>query len=342
MKFSFGRSLVKALRVQKKIGKLIGKAVEATRTKPKRTTSTSRPAKPILIETTAFGSNPGRLVMKSFVPTTRLPKNPALVVLLHGCGQTPERLDVAAGFSKLARDRGFVLLYPQQTRRNNSQNCFNWFRPSAVARDRGEVRSIKQMVEHICERHRIDRSRIFVAGLSAGGAMTGALVANYPSLFAGAAIIAGMPFGSARDAMSAMRVMKSGAKPPPGGWGRAIAEISPEAKSWPAITIWQGTEDRVVRPVNALACVAQWLEVQGIAENSGRLENKPWGMLQSWKVTGELKVALYSVSNMGHGLPIKKRKSVTALRSGDPYVIPVEISAPVEMMRVWGLSRFRI
>ncbi|MGR9178847.1 extracellular catalytic domain type 1 short-chain-length polyhydroxyalkanoate depolymerase (plasmid) [Rhizobium leguminosarum] len=340
MKLGFGRSLLKALRAQNKISKQIEKAVKATRGRTKR--KTSRPPKPILVETTAFGSNPGRLVMKSFVPTTRLPKNPALVVLLHGCHQTPESLDAAAGFSKLAKERGFVLLYPQQTRANNSQNCFNWFRPSAVARDRGEARSIKQMIEHICERHRIDRSRIFVAGLSAGGAMTGALVANYPSLFAGAAIIAGMPFGSARDAMSALRAMKSGATPPLGGWGRPIAEISPEAKAWPAITIWQGMEDRVVKPVNALACVAQWLEVQGIAESSGRLQEKPWGRLQSWKMSGQLKVALYSVANMGHGLPIKKRKSVTALRSGDPYVIPVEISAPAEMMRLWGLSRFRI
>ncbi|MGR9409982.1 extracellular catalytic domain type 1 short-chain-length polyhydroxyalkanoate depolymerase (plasmid) [Rhizobium leguminosarum] len=340
MKLGFGRSLLKALRAQKKISKQIEKAVKATQGRTKR--KTSRPPKPTLVETTAFGSNPGRLVMKSFVPTTRLPKNPALVVLLHGCHQTPESLDAAAGFSKLAKERGFVLLYPQQTRANNSQNCFNWFRPSAVARDRGEVRSIKQMIEHICERHRIDRSRIFVAGLSAGGAMTGALVANYPSLFAGAAIIAGMPFGSARDAMSALRAMKSGATPPLGGWGRPIAEISPEAKVWPAITIWQGMEDRVVKPVNALACVAQWLEVQGIAESSGRLQEKPWGRLQSWKMSGQLKVALYSVANMGHGLPIKKRKSVTALRSGDPYVIAVEISAPAEMMRLWGLSRFRI
>jgi poly(hydroxyalkanoate) depolymerase family esterase len=340
MKLSLGRSLLKVLRAQKKISKRIEKAVAKTRGRTKR--SASRPAKSILIETAAFGSNPGHLVMKSFAPTTRLPKNPALVVLLHGCHQTPESLDAAAGFSKLAKERGFVLLYPQQKRANNSQNCFNWFRPSAVARDRGEVRSIKQMVEHICERHRVDRSKIFVAGLSAGGALTGALVANYPSLFAGAAIIAGMPFGSARDAMSALRAMKSGAPSPPGGWGRPIAEISPETRAWPPITIWQGMEDRVVKPVNALACVAQWLEVQGIAESSGRLEEKPWGRLQSWKVSGKLKVALYSVSNMGHGLLIKKRKSVTALRSADPYVIPVEISAPAEMMRLWGLSRFRI
>ncbi|MHC2484882.1 poly(3-hydroxybutyrate) depolymerase [Rhizobium leguminosarum] len=105
MKLGFGRSLLKALRAQKQISKQIEKAVKATRGRTKRTTS--RPPKPTLVETTAFGSNPGRLVMKSFVPTTRLPKNPALVVLLHGCHQTPESLDAAAGFSKLAKERGF-------------------------------------------------------------------------------------------------------------------------------------------------------------------------------------------------------------------------------------------
>nr|WP_312876426.1 PHB depolymerase family esterase [Rhizobium laguerreae] len=65
----------------------------------------------------------------------------------------------AAGFSKLAKGYGFVLLYPEQSSANNSQRCFNWFRPSAVVRDRGEVLSIKQMIEHACERHRVDRSR---------------------------------------------------------------------------------------------------------------------------------------------------------------------------------------
>ncbi|EUB98308.1 esterase, PHB depolymerase family [Rhizobium sp. CF080] len=341
MKFSFGKSLSAVFKAQKKISRLVEKALKAPRSKPKRTKLTSRLAKQLLVETTTFGSNPGRLVMKSFVPPTRLPKNPALVVLLHGCGQSPESLDAATDFSILAKERGFVLLYPEQRRANNAQRCFNWFRPSAVARDRGEVLSVKQMVEHACERHRIDRSRIFVAGLSAGGAMTGALVANYPELFAGAAIIVGMPFGSARDAMSALRAMKTGGTPPAGGWGKPVTELSTEARSWPAITVWQGRDDRIVNPANALACVAQWLEVRGMDKDSGSLEEKPWGSLQSWKVAGKMKVALYSISNMGHGLPIKKRTTSTSRLSGDPFVIPAEISAPAELMRLWRLPRFR-
>ncbi|MGO4485989.1 extracellular catalytic domain type 1 short-chain-length polyhydroxyalkanoate depolymerase [Rhizobium sp. 2TAF27] len=340
MKFSFGKSLSKAFKAQKKISRLVEKAFKAPQRKPIRARPTSRPPKTVLVETAGFGSNPGRLIMKSFVPATRLPKNPALVVLLHGCRQSPDSLDVATGFSVLAKERRFVLLYPEQRRANNAQGCFNWFRPSAVARDRGEVLSVKQMIEHACERYRIDRSRIFVAGLSAGGAMTGALVASYPHLFAGAAIIAGMPFGSARDAMSAMGAMKLGATPPPGGWGKPVTELTPQATSWPALTVWQGMDDRIVNRTNALACVAQWLEVRGIDESRGRLEEKPWGRLQSWKVAGELKVALYLVRNIGHGLPIKRRTTSTR-RIEDPFVIPAEISAPAELMRLWGLAKLR-
>ncbi|AGS25628.1 extracellular catalytic domain type 1 short-chain-length polyhydroxyalkanoate depolymerase [Rhizobium etli] len=341
MKFGFGKSLARALKSQKKFSRLLEKAFKTPRSKAKRARP-QRSAKPVLVETTAFGSNPGRLIMKTFVPAARLPKRPALVVVLHGCRQTPESLDSASGFSRLAKERGFVLLYPEQRSANNSQRCFNWFRPSAVARDRGELLSIRQMIERACETHRIDRSRIFVAGLSAGGAMSAALVANYPALFAGAAIIAGMPVGAARDAMSALRAMKSGATPPSGGWGRPVREISAEVRAWPPITIWQGMDDRTVNPANALACIAQWLEVQGIDESSGRAEEKPWGRLHSWRAADGLKLTLYSVSEIGHGLPIKMRDATRSIRSGDPFVIAAEISAPAELLRLWGLKRLSL
>ena len=131
-----------------------------------------------------------------------------------------------------------------------------------------------------------------------------------------------------------------GATPPPGGWGKPVTELTPQATSWPALTVWQGMDDRIVNRTNALACVAQWLEVRGIDESRGRLEEKPWGRLQSWKVAGELKVALYLVRNIGHGLPIKKRTTSTR-RSEDPFVLPAEISAPAELMRLWGLAKHR-
>lgn len=189
MMFRLPKSLSTALRTHQKISKLF----EVRR--PRR--GTARSPKQNLDSTLKFGSNPGGLRMKTFVPPGLLPKSP-LVVVLHGCRQTPESLDAAAGFTRLAKARGFVTLFPEQTKSNNPQGCFNWFRPSAVARDRGELLSIRQMIEQACKRHRVDRSRIFVVGLSAGAAMAAALVANYPELFAGAAMVAGNRLASIR------------------------------------------------------------------------------------------------------------------------------------------------
>ncbi|WP_349294054.1 PHB depolymerase family esterase [Rhizobium sp. AN80A] len=158
------RSLSKLLRAPGKIGKPLEVKVRPRARKAARTAIST------FATTSKFDSNPGGLLMKSFAPAGLLPKSP-LVVVLHGCRQTPESFDAASGFTRLARARGFVVLFPEQTTRNNPQRCFNWFRPSAVAHDRGELMSIKQMIEHACQKHRIDRSRIFIVGLSAGGAM---------------------------------------------------------------------------------------------------------------------------------------------------------------------------
>ncbi|WP_042118029.1 extracellular catalytic domain type 1 short-chain-length polyhydroxyalkanoate depolymerase [Rhizobium etli] len=331
MKLGFTKSLSGLLKTRRRAARLLEKAWSPLGRKP------SRQERPRLQTTAAFGSNPGRLVMKTFVPAD-LPSKPALVVVLHGCRQTPESLDAASGFSRLARERGLVVLYPQQIHSNNAHKCFNWFRPSEVARDRGEVLSVKQMIDHALKRHRADRTRVYIVGLSAGGAMTGSLVANYPDMFAGAAIVAGMPVGAVRDAMSALRAMKSGATPPSDGWGARIAEISPGRRSWPPISIWQGTADRTVNPANAGACVDQWLEANAVDRSSVRVERKPWGELSSWNAGGARRVSLYSIHGMGHGLPVKNRRPG---RSGstDPFVLTADISAPVELMRLWRLPR---
>ncbi|MDM9646544.1 PHB depolymerase family esterase [Rhizobium sp. S163] len=330
MKVGSTRSLKRLLKTQRKAVRLLEKTWGPARTP-------SKPERPTLQTTPAFGSNPGRLLMKSFVPTN-LPSKPAVVVVLHGCRQTPESMDAASGFSKLAKDRGFILLYPEQTHSNNLQKCFNWFRPSEVARDRGELLSIKQMVEHAVKRHRADRARVYVVGLSAGGAMTGALIANYPDTFAGAAIVAGMPVGAVRDAMSALRAMKSGASPPADGWGARINDIFPDRRTWPPISIWQGTSDRTVNPGNALACVAQWTEANGLDREPQRVEKTSWGALSRWNIGSGARVLLYSVDGMGHGLPVKKSRSALS-RTSDPFVLEAGISAPSELMRLWRLAR---
>jgi poly(hydroxyalkanoate) depolymerase family esterase len=340
MTLRFPKSFSRLLKTQKKFRRLVESSLlrlpEKIGPKQKRRSLVPRP---ILTDVTGFGSNPGRLGMKLFVPG-RLPTKPALVVILHGCRQTPESLDIASGFSKLAAQRGFLLLYPQQRETNNAQRCFNWFRPSAVARDRGEVMSIRQMIDHACRRHRVDRSRVYVAGLSAGGALTATLLALYPKLFSGAAIFAGMPYGAARDAISGMRAMKSGIVRSPAEWGNFVRAISPAQKMWPHVSIWQGTHDRVVHPANAEASASQWLDVIGIEAASGRSVKKPWGTLVRWDGKSQRQVSLYLLHGFGHGLPVRSSKRKKGSRPSDPHVLDAGISGPNELMRIWGLKRF--
>ena len=98
-------------------------------------------------------------------------------------------------------------------------------------------------------------------------------------------------------------------------------------------------DDQTVNPAHALASIDQWLEVQGIPESSGHAEEKPWGRLQSWRAADGLKLAFYSVRTLGHGLPLKMLGAAGPMRSRDPYVVAAEISAPTELLRLWGLKR---
>ena len=166
-----------------------------------------------LVETAGFGANPGALRMFSFVPDD-LQQPPALVVVLHGCGQTAAGYDLGAGWSTLAGHYGFALLMPEQQPSNNGQGCFNWFNPEDTARDSGEACSIRQMIARMVQDHKVDERRIFVTGLSAGGAMTSVMLATYPELFAAGAIIAGLPFGVASNVREALNGMfQSPARP---------------------------------------------------------------------------------------------------------------------------------
>jgi poly(hydroxyalkanoate) depolymerase family esterase len=290
--------------------------------KPKARASTARAS---LMEVHAFGSNPGRLRMLEFVPSLRRDP-PTLVVVLHGCLQTADQFDKGSGWSRMARDKGFVLLYPEQTKQNNQNLCFNWFRPSSVARDRGELMSIRQMVEHTARRHNIPADRIFLQGLSAGGAMAGALLATYPGLFAAGQIVGGLPYGAARDAMTAMHVMKSGARRTAQEWGDLVRTVRDEEMATPAISIWHGRVDSVVTIANAEATLAQWLDVYGLGRETGTELSVTDGTMIVWKDKGgRILIEYRIIDNLDHGLPVSVRRS-TAVRR--PYMLEGANSAP--------------
>ena len=216
-----------------------------------------------LRETTAFGSNPGALRMLTYVPE-RPAKNPALVVVLHGCTQTAEGYDKGAGWSKLAERGGFVLLYPEQRRSNNAHGCFNWFVSGDTQRGSGEAASIHEMILSAIATHGIDRRRVFICGLSAGGAMAGAMLATYPETFKAGAILAGLPFGAAATTSEALESMYSGRLKAAKSWGDLVRGASDHAGSWPAVAVWHGTADSTVKPINAGEIIKQWTDVHGL------------------------------------------------------------------------------
>ncbi|MGH8809037.1 MAG: extracellular catalytic domain type 1 short-chain-length polyhydroxyalkanoate depolymerase, partial [Noviherbaspirillum sp.] len=142
-------------------------------------------------QVTGFGQNPGNLAMFKYVPAN-LPANRPLVVALHGCSQAANAYDDETGWVKFADKHGFALLLPQA--QENVFKCFRWFEAGHIERDQGEALSIRQMIEKMKADHQIDPQRIFITGLSAGGGMTAVMMAAYPEVFAGGAVIAGIPY----------------------------------------------------------------------------------------------------------------------------------------------------
>ena len=212
-----------------------------------------------------FSPNPGELTLHSFQPH-HLPMGAPLVVLLHGCGQDPEHFATESGWRALALRHHFALLMPGQTEENNRQRCFNWFRVEDFSRGHGEAASIVAMVEAALKANHGDRRRVFITGLSAGGAMTANLLAGYPDLFAAGAVVAGLPAGASRNMVSAMtRMAGRGAEHDAADWASRAQHLAPEGFSgqWPRLSIWHGQDDNVVAPQNGAELALQFATLHG-------------------------------------------------------------------------------
>ena len=218
-----------------------------------------------LVEVTNFGTNPGDLQMFKYVPSPiRSPS--ALVVAIHGCAQNAQDFADHSGWPELADRMGFLLVFPQQLIINNPVRCFNWFQAKNSKRDSGEALSIYQMVERMKADYRIDLRRIYVTGLSAGGAMTSIMLATYPEVFAGGAIMAGVPYSCATTLSQSFSCLQSSVAKTPKDWGDLVRKASQATTAWPIVSIWQGTADKVIAPVNAREELEQWTDVHGISQ----------------------------------------------------------------------------
>ena len=175
---------------------------------------------------------------KLFVPPGALGQPLPLVVMLHGCTQNPDDFAAGTGMNEAALAQGFFVLYPAQTQGANPSRCWNWFKHNHQQRGRGEPALLAGMTRAVMARHSIDPKRVYVAGLSAGGAMAAILGDAYPDLFAAVGVHSGLPTGAARDVKSAFQAMASG------------AAAGHPVEHRPPTIVFHGDADSTVHPAN--------------------------------------------------------------------------------------------
>ena len=338
-------------------------------------------------EVTNFGSNPGNLRMFKYIPD-QLPLSAPLVVVLHGCTQNARTFANQSGWIQLADKMHFALALPEQKQANNQNNCFNWFDAGDTTRDQGEALSIKQMVDKMKSDHEVDGKRIYVTGLSAGGAMTSVMLATYPDVFAGGGIVAGLPYGCAKNLTDALQCMSTGHPlggpiiglpsgllssapsssmvnspvvgvplppgvcqffpqlcPPsvdhtftPSEWGDLVRQASSQSGAFPKVSIWHGTSDTTVNPINGTEEMEQWTNVHGIDPTSAVHDTVKGFPHQTFNDTnGDAVIETYSITGMAHGEPVDPGTSGDQCGTAGPFVIDADICSSFFIAKFWGL-----
>jgi len=287
-----------------------------------------------LITIPDFGANPGDLAMLAYVPAG-LPPGAPLVVLLHGCGQGPAAFAAESGWMALADRVGLALVLPTQSEDNNRQRCFNWFRPAHVARGSGEAQSIRAMVTEAVRRFASDTRAVYIAGLSAGGAMAVAMLAAYPDVFAAGASVAGLPVGAASGAASALAHMAQAGPDSRSAeaWADMVRNAAPAGYPgpWPRLSIWHGGMDTVVDPGNAALLSLQWRAVHGLLTAPSAVTMHGLARQEVWGAANRPSIELWTLPAMPHAYPV----AVADVPSG---VLPAGVSATDRIARFWRLT----
>jgi poly(hydroxyalkanoate) depolymerase family esterase len=282
--------------------------------------------------------NPGDLIAYQHVPQNAAGPLP-LVVVLHGCTQNARGYDQGSGWSRLAERHGFALLFPEQQRSNNPNLCFNWYVPGDAQRGMGEAASIRGAVEAMRRAHAIDGRRIYVTGLSAGGAMASVMLAAYPEIFAGGAIIAGLPFGCAENLGEAFECMSGRAAASGSSLAASVRKASPHQGPWPRISVWHGSDDRTVAPSNAAAVVRQWAALHGLSERPDRTDMVDGYPRRTWLgLGGEELIEEYVVTGMGHGTPLMPGSDDGQSGHAMPHMLDVGLSSTDRIAGFFGIA----
>ena len=277
--------------------------------------------------------NPGNLRFRYYRP--RSFKRRALVVVLHGCGQEGASYARDSGWRELAGRLGFALLLPEQRRINNAEGCFNWFSPLHNRRHVGEAASIANAIHEMVRTFALDEGRIFVTGLSAGGAMASVMLSTYPELFAAGAIIAGVPYGCAHNFTDAQDCLTGVARVPATDLADFVLKASDHEGPWPRISVWHGSSDERVLPVNGDEIVRQWLTVHRLRARPHIVEKIDGYPHRVWlDREGQPVIEQYQIKGMGHGTPIAPAHGGRVA----PNVLDASISSTDHIAAFFGLN----
>ncbi|WP_077755816.1 alpha/beta hydrolase family esterase [Shewanella psychrophila] len=277
-----------------------------------------------------FGDNPGELTVSYFSPVASSDK---LVVLLHGCEQSGEILAEQSGLIALAKEHKFSLLIPQQSYDNNIKKCFNWFSQQDTNQDSGEMLSIKNMV--LTFQKRLKAKKIYILGLSAGGAMTSALLVNYPDMFTAGAVVAGLPFPCADSLIKAISCMRKGPPQPASELSNLVTQAKPHQKFWPLLTVWTGGEDKVVNPVNAQRLAEQWVSLKQIDSPPKIIKHLGYQTTQWQDQSQNIAVELVQIDNIGHGLTVSPKQKNGGVEA--PFLLASPVSGAIEIIKFWKI-----
>ena len=282
-----------------------------------------------------FGDNPGDLDASYYLPHANKSANkqPSLVVLLHGCAQQGENLAQQSGLLGLAKKHGFALLLVQQGLSNNIKHCFNWYSADDYSKNKGESLSIKNMITAM--QQQINADKVFIIGLSAGGAMASSMLINYPDLFTAGAVVAGIPFPCADGLITGISCMRNGSSQTVDELVTQARNLNPKQVTWPKLSVWTGTNDSIVNPLNSLALAQQWAQLSTITSKP-IIEQKSGYTITRWQNSAdEVHLELVEVENRDHGIMVNPN----AENGGEvsDYLLASPVSTAKQVINFWQL-----
>lgn len=238
------------------------------------------------MSTGAFSGAAGRRVYKTYIPPGQSTQGMPVLVMLHGCKQDPDDFAAGTRMNALADESGFVVVYPAQSTQANVSACWNWFHDAHQRRDQGEPALIAGITREAIAQHGLDGRRVYVAGLSAGGAMAAVMGATYPELYSAVGVHSGLGYASAQDLPSALAAMRgSGSRRRPGA-------AAPHART----IVFHGDGDTTVHPSNGEHAMSGTLE----RVERGRANGRAYTRTVHLNASGDTVLEHWLVHGAGH------------------------------------------